>query len=140
MGGVRLNGYEDGLVIDMTAKRKVNKRLEDEFDKLLKKHKVTGYKRDTSFIPGRRFRADFWFPDLKLVFEVDGGLWLGKRGGHTTGVGAHRDRERDILAYRTDGILTFRLGTNHLDDNHLKDTSTWVLEIIKRRKDELNVR
>lgn len=139
MGRVRVSDDGKSLVFDLMAKRKVDTRLEDKFDELLKSAKIKGYKRDTAFIPKRRFRADFWFPKLKLVFEIDGGLWMGKRGGHTTGVGAHRDRERDILAYRVDGILTFRLGTNHLDPASLDETLEWVSDIIKRRKDELNV-
>lgn len=120
------------------AKRKVDTSLEDKFDGLLKKNGIKGYERNCTFIPKRKFRADFWFPKLKLVFEVDGGLWMGARGGHTSGTGSHRDRERDILAYVSDGIVTFRLGTNHVEDEEV--ALEWVQEILARRKDELNVR
>jgi len=136
LGRVRLSD-DGGLVIDFMAKKKVDTSLEDKFDKLLTDNGIDGYERNCYFIPKRRFRADFWFPELKLVFEVDGGLWLGARGGHTSGAGSHRDRERDILAYRADGIVTFRFGTNHLkeEDEVLK----WVTDIIDRRKDEVDV-
>lgn len=122
----------------MATKKKVrDTSLEDGFDRQLQEAGVTGYYRNHMFIPGRRFAADFWFPDLRLVLEVDGGLWKGARGGHTSGEGSHRDRERDILAYLSDGILTFRVGTNHVRDD---DALKWALAVISRRKDELGVR
>lgn len=136
MGTARLKA--EGINIDMaTKKRKRDTSLEDGFDAALQAEGITGYERNKSFIPGRRFAADFWFPALRLAIEVDGGLWLGARGGHTSGDGAHRDRERDILAYLSNGILTFRVGTNHLGDGNALE---WVKKIIDRRKDELGVR
>lgn len=119
----------------MAAKRRRDTSLEDGFDVELKDAGVTGYTRNAFFIPGRRYRADFWFPKLKLAIEVDGGLWMKGRGGHTSGVGAHRDRERDVTAYLADGILTFRVGTDHVKSG---DALKWVLQIIDRRTDELN--
>ena len=49
------------------------------------------------FHPTRRYRADFCYPPERLLIEVDGGIWLAK-GGHTTGTGYQRDRERDCEA------------------------------------------
>jgi len=49
----------------------------------------------------RKWRADFaWVRNAFwpwLIIEVDGGQWLAK-GGHTTGAGYERDRERDAEA------------------------------------------
>lgn len=118
------------------AKKKKGSALEDDFAKQLEEAGIKGYKRDVTFIPGRRFRADFWFPKLKLAIEVDGGLWK-TYSGHGYGAGAHQDRERDILAYLKDGILTFRVGTNHVNDGSAIE---WVKDILKRRKDDLSVR
>ena len=78
-----------------------NKRtsLEDKFAEQLRESGFKGrYRRNHPFIEGRRFQADFWLPALRLVVEVDGGEWLGKRGGHTSGKGYRDDRERDMLA------------------------------------------
>ena len=47
--------------------------------------------------PTRRYRADFCYAPERLLIEVDGGIWLAK-GGHTTGTGYQRDRERDCEA------------------------------------------
>lgn len=131
MGSARL---DEGLVLDM-AKDRIDTSLEDSMDRQMKAAGITGYERNKVFIPGRRYRADFWFKDLKLVIEVDGGLW--KRGGHTTGVGAHRDRERDILAYTRGGILTFRVGTDHVKKSD--SAIDWIKDIVARRKAELGV-
>lgn len=46
----------------------------------------------------RDFRFDFCWPELKLAVEVDGGMYM--KGGHTSGVGASRDREKDDCAMR----------------------------------------
>lgn len=48
-------------------------------------------------LPGRKFRFDFAWPELRTALEIDGGIFL-KRGGHTTGVGKRRDAEKDWLA------------------------------------------
>lgn len=50
-----------------------------------------------AFHPTRRYRADLAYPPEHLLIEVDGGIWL-QRGGHTTGTGYQRDRERDCEA------------------------------------------
>lgn len=45
---------------------------------------------------GRRFKADFYWPDRRLVVEVNGGTWNG--GRHTRGAGVERDYEKLNLA------------------------------------------
>jgi very-short-patch-repair endonuclease len=73
--------------------------LEDKFAEQLRECGFKGrYRRNHPFLEGRRFRADFWLGALLLVVEVDGGEWLGKNGGHTSGAGMRADRERDGLA------------------------------------------
>ena len=89
--------------------------------------------RNVKFIPGRKFEADFFFPSLKLAIEVDGGLWMA-RGGHTSGGGAKRDRERDILAY-LNGITTLRVATDHVKSG---EAIEWVKEAIPLREKEIH--
>jgi very-short-patch-repair endonuclease len=88
--------------------------------------------RNARFIPGRKFEADFYFPRLRLAVEVDGGLWMA-RGGHTSGVGAKRDRERDILAFLS-GIVTLRVATDHVKSG---EAIAWLREAIPLREREL---
>ena len=40
--------------------------------------------------PKRQWRADFGWPEYKLILEVEGGIWM-RKGRHTTGVGFTRD-------------------------------------------------
>lgn len=89
--------------------------LENIAAKYLHQEGLRGYRRNARFIPGRRYEADFWYPRLKLVLEIDGGEWMGRRGAHTSGAGYTRDRERDALALQH-GILTVRLAGGQVKD------------------------
>ena len=107
---------------------------EDELAKQLFNAGFKDFRRNARFIPKRKFEADFLFPHLRLAIEVDGGLWMA-RGGHTSGVGAKRDRERDILAYLTGGILTVRVATDHVKSG---EAIEWLTELIPMREQEVN--
>ena len=52
--------------------------------------------REYRFAPPRRFRADFAYPERKLLIEVEGGVWT--RGRHTRGAGYTSDAEKYNLA------------------------------------------
>jgi very-short-patch-repair endonuclease len=43
--------------------------------------------REYVFAPPRKWRFDFCLPDQKIAWEVEGGVWLGSSGGHTSGKG-----------------------------------------------------
>jgi len=45
---------------------------------------------------GRQYRADFAFPDERLIVEVNGGAWIG--GRHVRGAGYESDLERNAIA------------------------------------------
>lgn len=48
--------------------------------------------REARFIDGRRWRADFAWPDKLLIVEVEGGTWT--NGRHTRGKGFESDCEK----------------------------------------------
>ena len=48
------------------------------------------------FCPTRRWRADFAYPDAKVLIEVDGGTWTG--GRHVRGKGFEADCEKTSTA------------------------------------------
>lgn len=48
------------------------------------------------FLPPRRFKFDFAYPDRKLAIEVNGAIWI--QGRHTRGKGASSDAEKLSLA------------------------------------------
>ena len=57
--------------------------------------------REFKFHPVRRWRADFSIPSLRILIEIDGGVWGGR---HTTGTGFSADCEKmshaALLGYR----------------------------------------
>ena len=55
--------------------------------------RVPVFERQYRFAPPRRWKADFAWPDRRLIVEVDGAVWA--NGRHTRGSGRIRDMERD---------------------------------------------
>jgi hypothetical protein len=47
--------------------------------------------------PPRRYRWDGAYPEIDLLYEVQGGIWM-RKGGHNTGTGISRDCEKNNLA------------------------------------------
>lgn len=55
--------------------------------------------REFRALPDRQFRFDFAFPgDARLLVEVQGGTFARGKMGHTSGMGVHRDCEKNNLA------------------------------------------
>lgn len=59
--------------------------------------------REYRFAPPRRYRADFAYPERKLLIEVEGGVWT--RGRHTRGAGFTEDAKK----YNIATVLGFRV-------------------------------
>ena len=62
------------------------------------------YQREYRAVEGRNYRWDFYvYPDL--LIEIQGGVWMHEKTGHTHGKGVWRDTEKQTLAalagYRT---------------------------------------
>jgi len=49
-------------------------------------------------IPGREFRFDAANIADKICIEIEGGIWLGSKGGHTSGMGYEQNLEKYNLA------------------------------------------
>lgn len=69
----------------------------------IKAHKLPDPVREHRFVPDRRWRFDFAWPDRMLAVEVEGGVWNG--GRHTRGAGYERDAEK----YNRAAILGWRV-------------------------------
>lgn len=64
--------------------------LEAEFALQLRAARLTdGLAREYRFMPGRRYRFDFCWPEKMLAIELNGGIWTG--GRHTRGKGYESD-------------------------------------------------
>lgn len=59
--------------------------------------------REYPFASPRRWRADFAWPDCRLLVEIEGGTWSG--GRHTRGAGYAKDAEK----YNAAALLGWRV-------------------------------
>ncbi len=59
----------------------------------LKAYKIV-FVEEYKFHPTRRWRFDFAFPEKMFAVEIEGGVWLGSKGGHTSGRGYMKDMEK----------------------------------------------
>lgn len=76
---------------------------EEEFALLLRSEGI-GYEREVTFWPGRRFRFDFAWPDIKIAVEIEGMTY--------SGVGYHqnpKDYATDCLKYNKATLLGWRV-------------------------------
>ena len=75
-----------------TAGSDANEAMERWLDTL----GAPAYAREFMFAkPKRKWRADFCWPELRLIVEVDGGLYIPGGGGHNRAAGRKKDMERD---------------------------------------------
>lgn len=121
------------MAIKVRVERKKPKKnskstVEDLMEDQLREAGFNSFTRNTYFIPDRKFQADFLFARQKIVLEVDGGMWLGPRGGHTSGEGATSDRERDCLAL-INGYITIRVASSHVRSGQ---AIKWFKEIFEK--------
>lgn len=84
----------------MTAKRS---DLEQTFLYLLRVSGLPQPIEQFRFHPVRKWRADFAYPDNKILIEVDGGTW--SNGRHTRGDGYAKDAEK----YNTATLLGWKV-------------------------------
>jgi very-short-patch-repair endonuclease len=79
----------------------------------LRADKLTGWEREYTFAPGRRWRFDFANPALKLAVEIEGGIW--SKGRHTRPSGYIGDMAKynratmlgwRVLRYSTEQVNT----------------------------------
>lgn len=99
-----------------------------DLEELLFQHiKLVGLplpEREYRFAPPRRFRADFAYPERKLLIEVEGGVWT--RGRHTRGAGYTSDAEKYNLA-TVKGWRVLRFTGDMIKDGSAIDTIEKVL-------------
>lgn len=74
--------------------------------------------REQVIIPDRKYIFDFFWPQFgkqtAFWLEVDGGQWMPK-GGHNSGTGMRRDREKDIAAF-FENLKGFRVTGDMVED------------------------
>ena len=80
----------------LEVERDKREALEREFAVQIRATRLPEPRRQFMFHPVRKWHADFAWPSMKLIVEIDGGTWSG--GRHVRGKGYEEDRERDAEA------------------------------------------
>lgn len=78
-------------------------KIEAELMLQMRLESIPTPEREYRFHPTRMWRADFGWPDKRLLVECEGGVWI--RGRHTTGQGFVADVEK----YNAAVLLGYRL-------------------------------
>ncbi len=87
--------------------------------------------REYKFLPNRKFRIDFFFKKYRLAVECEGGGWMKRKTGHTSGVGFHSNMEKYNLL-TLNGIWLLRFTPQEMTDG------TAIESIVKFIKNELD--
>lgn len=66
--------------------------LEETLALQIRAAKLPEPEREYRFHPGRRWRADFCWPEKKIIVETEGGVW--SNGRHVRGSGFEADMEK----------------------------------------------
>ena len=72
-------------------------QIEDLLEFQLRALKIA-FRKEVSLVPGRRYRWDFVVQDLAI--EVQGGIYLKGRSGHSSGTGIQRDCDKGFEALK----------------------------------------
>lgn len=80
-------------------------RLEGEWLQQLRAARLPMPKTEYHFCPGRKWRFDTAYPELKTAFEVEGGIFLKGGGAHSR----PSNIERDIEKYNKANLLGWRV-------------------------------
>lgn len=94
--------------------------LEQSFAFMAKAAKVPAFDTEYRFCETRKWRFDFAWPEHKVAFEVEGGIWTD--GRHTRGAAFNADCEKYNVAALL-GWRVFRVTETHLENGQ---AFTWL--------------
>ena len=102
-------------------------RLEKILELQIKAARLPVPVRELQFHPGKKFRFDFAWTDLKFAVECQGGIWR-KKGAHNTGKAILRDCEKNALALLS-GWRVMVVATNQIESG---EALSWIKEMIEK--------
>jgi len=105
--------------------------LEEALALQLQAANIEGWVREFRFLKKRRFRFDFAWPDLKVAIEIQGGIHLGHRGGHSSAEGL----ARDMLKFNYAQIAGWRVLLFTGKDVKTGWAMSWIVEMLKRARE-----
>jgi very-short-patch-repair endonuclease len=103
-------------------RKRIYPNHEKAFEKILLDEGVGGWEREYKFYPSRRFQSDFAWPSLKIILEIEGGVFV--RGRHVRPMGYEKDCIKYSLAASI-GWLVLRFTPTHIKSGE-------ALDILKR--------
>lgn len=89
----------------------MSSELEDKLLFYIRALRLPEPEREYKFHPVRKWRFDFAYPDKKVAFEIEGGVWTG--GRHFRGRGAIADCDKYNEA-ALQGWTVYRFTTEHV--------------------------
>ncbi len=101
-------------------------KLEKKTALILRAEKFPAWVEEHRFCE-RRWRFDFAWPDQMVALEVEGGVWKGKFGGHTSGKGFTKDCDKYNTATAM-GWRVFRITNVHVKEVNFTD---WLWAALK---------
>lgn len=93
----------------------------------LKVLKMGQFVREYKFDPVRKWRFDFAFVKEKVAVEIDGGVFLGAKGGHTSGVGYTSNCEKGNAAV-LQGWRVLHFTPDHVKSGYARQTLKEILK------------
>lgn len=94
--------------------KKPRTHLEDELAWQCRVMGLPTPKRQYRFNPERKWKCDFAWPELRLIVEVEGGIWMADgKGGHNRGSRMIEDMNRQNWAL-LNGWLMLRFADKHI--------------------------
>ncbi len=92
-------------------------QAEDAFEFQIKAAGLPAPAREFKFHPMRKWRFDFALPDLLIAAEIEGGIWRGKAGRHTSPQGFIADCEKYNEAQMM-GWMVLRFTTQQVSNGY----------------------
>ena len=102
--------------------------LAARFEALWQQHGGPELTKEYRFAPPRRWRADYAIPAVKVLIELEGGIYSG--GRHTRADGYKGDIEKYNAASML-GWAVLRLGTGQVDAAHVGGIVEWLREGVR---------
>jgi hypothetical protein len=95
----------------------------------------TGYMLTSQYLfcPPRRFLADFAHIESKVLIDIQGGVWMKGKSGHSSGSGIISDCEKLFLA-SSNGYTTFYLTDSMINEDNLIIISATIKSRMEVRK------
>lgn len=87
--------------------------------------------REYRFCPGRKWRFDFAWPQLKVAVEIDGGIFVA--GRHSEALGSHNDRTEGNAA-AAQGWFLLRYDPLHLREMLAVDMFEQIVDAMRYGK------